>query len=305
MKKIVHKTSIILLLFIITVSFVEAQNHKKKFIVVIDPGHGGKDPGKPRGVAKHNHEKDLNLVIAQQLGKQIRDNMIDVQVYYTRTSDVYVSLDDRVKFAEIAEADYFISVHSNSNPNKWIIGSKIHIDTNSDYVGRALATNILDTIERTTPLKSRGIMNKEDRGYNLYVLKHSTMPSILIECGFLSNKYESQYLNSEKGQTEIAKAIYSGFYSFHRSVYTPSTIDKDAYSIQILATNKKVSNTNPQFKKLANAGLSIQEHHFIRNNKSIYKYTVGNENSSYSAQNLKKRIRGLGFKDAFVVSIKK
>ncbi|NLR90609.1 MULTISPECIES: N-acetylmuramoyl-L-alanine amidase [Flammeovirga] len=288
----------LLLLFCFTLICHNESSAQSKFVVVIDPGHGGKDPGKPRGSKHHKHEKDLNLIIAQRLGLMIRSSMPDVQIYYTRTSDTYVSLEDRVEFAEVANADYFISIHSNSNPNKWIVGAKAHVDTNADQVSVALANKILNSIERNTLLQSRGIMNKADRGYNLFVLKNTTMPSVLIECGFLSNPYERQYLNSVNGQKQVANAIYKGFKEFHEK----KNVQQGMYSIQILATNRKVPATNDKFQVLSRAGLIIKEHKIVRNNKPIYKYTVGTVVSPSAAQNLKLKVRRMGFQDAFVVN---
>ncbi|KXX69734.1 N-acetylmuramoyl-L-alanine amidase [Flammeovirga sp. SJP92] len=291
-------TLILFTLFGLTTN-VKAQS-KKTYVVVIDPGHGGKDPGKPRGSSAYMHEKDINLRIAKKIGMLMRQYMPNIQVYYTRTSDKYISLEDRVDFAEVAQADYFLSIHSNSNPNKWIVGAKAHVDTDQDQVSVALAKVLLNSIEKKTLIQSRGLMNREDRGYNLYVLKNTSMPSVLIECGFLSNPYERKYINSEKGQKEIANAIFQGFQSFHGQSSTPQG---DNYSIQILATNKKVSNTNPHFQKLLSQGHLIKEHEIIRNNKKIYKYTVGNVPTTETAQSLKLRIRNLGFSDAFVVKM--
>ncbi|NME71962.1 N-acetylmuramoyl-L-alanine amidase family protein [Flammeovirga aprica] len=301
LKKLSTAIFITLILFTLSsmTSIVNAQS-KKTYVVVIDPGHGGKDPGKPRGSSAYMHEKDINLRIAKKIGLLMRQHMPNVQVYYTRTSDKYVSLEDRVDFAEVAQADYFLSIHSNSNPNKWIVGAKAHVDTDQDQVSVALAKVLLNSIEKKTLIQSRGMMNRNDRGYNLYVLKNTSMPSVLIECGFLSNPYERKYINSKEGQNEIANAIFQGFQSFHGQSSTPQG---DNYSIQILATNKRVTNTNPHFQKLLNQGHLIKEHEIIRNNKKIYKYTVGNVPTTETAQSLKLRIRRLGFTDAFVVKM--
>lgn len=301
-RKIIHITcTYILLLSLLTFTHkVFAQESNKTYVVVIDPGHGGKDPGKPRGTSSHKHEKDLNLSIAKKIGLLMRHHLPNIQVYYTRTSDKYVSLEDRVGFAEVAKADYFISIHSNSNPNKWIVGAKAHVDTDQDEVSVALAKVLLNSIEKKTLIQSRGMMNKNDRGYNLYVLKNTTMPSVLIECGFLSNPYERKYINSKQGQDQIANAIFLGFKNFHEQKNVPQG---NNYSIQILATNKKVPQSNSQFKVLLNKGHLIREHEVVRNNKRIYKYTVGNVPTTQTAQSLKLRIRNLGFSDAFVVKM--
>ena len=130
--------------------------------------------------------------------------MPNIQVFYTRTSDKYISLEDRVDFADVAKADYFISIHCNSNPNKWIVGTKAHVDTDQDQVSVGLAKDLLNSIEKKTLIQSEGLMNKEDRGYNLYVLKkHFNAPSVLIECGFLSNPYEENTSIQKKDKIRL------------------------------------------------------------------------------------------------------
>ncbi|OHX65902.1 N-acetylmuramoyl-L-alanine amidase family protein [Flammeovirga pacifica] len=296
----IFKQSFTTLLLIFALSLLQLPSfaQTKNFVVVIDPGHGGKDPGKPRGSKVHRHEKDLNLIIARRIGMLIRNSMPDVQIYYTRTNDNYVSLDDRVKFAEHAKANYFISIHSNSNPNKWIVGAKAHIDTDADKISLDLAHSILNSIERNTLIQSRGIMNKNDRGYNLFVLKNTSMPSVLVECGFLSNPHERIYLNSYNGQKEVAEAIYKGFKEFHEKMHQ----QQELYSVQVLATNKKVPHSNSTLKKLTGAGLVINENETTRNHSKIYKYTVGTVATPQAAYRLKMKVRSLGFKDAFVVA---
>ena len=86
---------------------VEAQN----FVVVIDPGHGGRDPG---AIGRKGREKDINLSVALKLGNMIQNNCKDVKVLYTRKSDTFVALDKRAQIANDAKADLFISIHTNS-----------------------------------------------------------------------------------------------------------------------------------------------------------------------------------------------
>ena len=83
----------------------------QEFVVVIDAGHGGKDPG---AVGKKAYEKNINLDVALELGRLIKNNCADTRVVYTRSTDVFVSLDGRAKIANDAKADLFISIHTNS-----------------------------------------------------------------------------------------------------------------------------------------------------------------------------------------------
>ena len=94
---------------VLPTSFLRAEN--KDFTVVIDPGHGGRDPG---AIGRRGKEKNINLSVALKLGKLIQDNCKDVKVLYTRQKDVFVPLDRRAQIANNAKADLFISIHTNS-----------------------------------------------------------------------------------------------------------------------------------------------------------------------------------------------
>ncbi len=102
-----------LAIFCITSGFSQAKDVLKK--VVIDAGHGGNDPG---AIGPHSKEKDVTLAMALQVGKMIKANCPDVEVYYTRTTDVFVELRDRCKIANSKHADFFISIHCNAAEDK-------------------------------------------------------------------------------------------------------------------------------------------------------------------------------------------
>ena len=96
---------------------VGAQAESRDFIVVIDPGHGGRDPG---AIGKRGKEKNINLNVALKLGKLIQNNCKDVSIVYTREKDTFVGLDRRAQIANNAKADLFISIHTNSVVRKHI-----------------------------------------------------------------------------------------------------------------------------------------------------------------------------------------
>ena len=112
-RMILNRLYIIFLLcnlwLVLPTSFLRAEN--KDFTVVIDPGHGGRDPG---AIGRRGKEKNINLSVALKLGKLIQDNCKDVKVLYTRQKDVFVPLDRRAQIANNAKADLFISIHTNS-----------------------------------------------------------------------------------------------------------------------------------------------------------------------------------------------
>lgn len=236
---------------------VSAQKDGKTFKVVIDAGHGGKDPG---CLGKYNKEKDIALNIALKTGKLISDNCPNVKVIYTRSTDVFVELYRRAKIANDNHADLFISFHCNASENKtahgidtWVMG--LHKSDANLAVARAensamlkekdyeqnyggfnpnspesavmfslysaaylnnsilLADKVQKNLIATTHLRDRGV---NQAGY--WVLWAVSMPSILIEMGFLSNPTEEQYLSDDKNRQGIADAIYRAFASYYSQV---------------------------------------------------------------------------------------
>ncbi len=194
--------------------------------VVIDPGHGGKDPGaiSPWGL----REKDINLKVAKLLKKELEKK--GFLVYLTRDKDKFLSLKERVKFAKEKEADLFISIHANFNRNRYIRGVEIYYL--SPYFSQKLKPFYLAKKERNNySLKfwknlcyRNNSISKEfanclveifkEMGFKVtskrakfYVLKYGYVPAILVEIGYLSNYYEERLLRSARYQRQVARAI--------------------------------------------------------------------------------------------------
>lgn len=228
----------------------------KDFVVVIDPGHGGHDPG---AVGKISKEKNINLNVALKLGNMIKKNCDDVKVIFTRTKDVFIPLNRRAEIANNAKADLFISVHTNALANNrtakgastWTLGLA-KSDANlavaqrensvilyeSDYKTRYAGFNPNSAesyiifefmqdkyMEQSVHLASlvqkqfRHTCKRVDRGVHqagFLVLKASAMPSILVELGFISTPEEERYLNSEEGTGTLAKGIYRAFLTYKK-----------------------------------------------------------------------------------------
>jgi N-acetylmuramoyl-L-alanine amidase len=226
-------------------------------IVVIDPGHGGKDPG---SVASGNrgYEKDLALSISKKLGNLITKSMKDVKVIYTRETDEFIPLWQRASIANKNQADLFISVHCNSNESKTPHGTETYVmglhktaenlnvskrengsilleddyESNGEYSGfdpnsdeahiilslyqnayRAqslvLAGEFQEQIESKQIRKNLGV---KEAGF--LVLWKTSMPSILVETGFISNSDDLEFLKSEPGKDAIAKSIYKALENY-------------------------------------------------------------------------------------------
>ena len=228
----------------------------KDFVVVIDAGHGGHDPG---AVGKISKEKNINLNVALKLGNMIKKNCDDVKVIFTRTKDVFIPLNRRAEIANNAKADLFISIHTNALANNrtakgastWTLGLA-KSDANlavaqrensvilyeSDYKTRYAGFNPNSAesyiifefmqdkyMEQSVHLASliqkqfRHTCKRVDRGVHqagVLVLKASAMPSILVELGFISTPEEERYLNSEEGTGTLAKGIYRAFLTYKK-----------------------------------------------------------------------------------------
>lgn len=228
----------------------------KDFVLVIDPGHGGHDPG---AVGSFSKEKDINLRVSLAFGKLVENNCPDVKVIYTRKKDVFIPLSRRAEIANDAKADLFISVHTNAvDGNKtakgastWTLGLartganlEVAKRENSvilyedDYKQKYAGFNpyssesyiIFELIqdqymEQSVSLASiiqkqfKSYAGRIDRGVHqagFLVLKASAMPSVLVELGFISTPAEEKYLNTENGTKELSTSIYNAFLEYKK-----------------------------------------------------------------------------------------
>ncbi len=225
---------------------------KRGFVntVVIDPGHGGREPG---AVGRRSIEKDIALAISLKLGEYIKENIKDVQVIYTRETDVFVPLHERARIANENKADLFISIHANSaasriaegtetfvmglhrsqanlevarRENKSILYEDDYLETYDGFDPNSPEANIIFALYQNAyleqSLQMASLIQREfrdrarriDRGVKqagFLVLYNVTMPGVLVETGFISNAREEAYLMSETGQALLASAIFRAF----------------------------------------------------------------------------------------------
>ncbi len=174
--------------------------------IVIDAGHGGNDPGavgynsSGKAVAYESH---INLAIAKLVGKKLQASGIDV--VYTRESDSYVSLKDRVDLSNKLESRIFLSIHCNAIDKADVGGTQVYYHPASEK-GTILAENIYDKMVELTGLAPKRTQN----GSHLYVIRSTDSPAVLVETAFISNEQDRNYLLSTQGQETIAEAIYQG-----------------------------------------------------------------------------------------------
>ena len=232
--------------------------------VVIDAGHGGKDPG---AHGAYSLEKDVALGIAKKVQAILNDEMPEVNVIMTRSTDKFIELNRRSEIANENKANLFISIHCNSSPEGTggrlrrdggpmilVYGyhrkgeqmealrenASIYIekDYKQNYAGYSesdptalIVLNAFMQKYRRQGILFGELLNKEfidhdgrrSRGVKeqgVLVLAHSAMPSVLVETGYINNTEEEKYLNSEAGQTEIAKSIVRAIKAYSNAVST-------------------------------------------------------------------------------------
>lgn len=177
-------------------------NGNKIYKVVIDAGHGGKDPG-AISVTKRQ-EKEFNLAVALKI-KALLDQEPRIQPYMTRSNDTFVELADRATFANDLGADLFLSIHANSY--------RAEITGTETYYNRESSRAFADVMHKHL-LKATGLPDRKVRQANFAVIRRTTMPAILIEAGYLSNKNDDSVLAKEEIRDRIAKEMVSGIKSY-------------------------------------------------------------------------------------------
>ncbi len=275
------------LLFLISPFLLFAQS--SKFSVVLDAGHGGKDPGALGNSKDKIYERDIALGVVLEIGKLLK-NDADIKTIYTRKTDVFIPLHKRGDIANKADADLFISIHCNSavtnayGTTTYVLGmgktaknfelSKRENDVillEDDYekhydydpnsqefiIGlRLMQEDYQDkSIEfaQIVQNKFKTVGKRKDRGVNqgnLAVLYDSYMPSVLIEIGFLTNKTEEKFLHSKNGQKLIAKSIYKAIKTYK------NRLDQNSID-QIVDSSKNEVETNIK-NIISNSYYSVQ-----------------------------------------------
>ena len=351
---------ILLSTLLVCASFTDdnKKTNSKIRTIVIDPGHGGKDSGTMGTKRFKIYEKHIALAVSLKLGDYIKNAFPDINVVYTRNSDVFLELNERTELANNANADLFISIHcdgfTNSSPSGssvFVMGmsklkanmdvamrenSAIYMEDNyqqkyegfdpksaESYIVFSLMQNthlnqslkIAEEVEKELSFKA----NRKSRGVKqapFYVISRTNMPSILIECGFLTNVKEEEYLHSEIGQEYIASAIFRGFRAYKENFEGIVLIEKNVpvvlNEVTTISTPYKevVSNNELVFKvqigtylkSMLNVTLFKKinsEEHMLN---GTFKYYVGRETDKLLVDKLKNQLKEMGFKGAFVVA---
>lgn len=341
----------------------------KEYVVVIDAGHGGRDPG---AVGKKAREKDINLNVALKLGSLIEKNCPQTRVIYTRKKDVFVSLEKRANIANNAKADLFISIHTNALPK-----GKIARGTETYTLGMARADENLEVAKRENSVilveenyeeHYAGFNPKSSESYIMFefmqdkymeqsvslakliqgqfksharridkgvhqagflVLRATSMPSVLIELGYISTPDEERYLSSETGCQALSQSIYNAFIKYKDGKKdNPTTTTKQSPTppAQVQQPEKKETSTpasnapqggvkkteKPIFKIqiLTSSQMLAEKDRKLKGMKAVYykegnlyKYTYG-ETTDYNEIVRMKKVIENKFKDAFIIAFK-
>ncbi len=332
------------------------QNNTIK-VVCIDAGHGGKDPG-CHGAS--SNEKTVCLNIALKLGAKIKESYPDVKVIYTRDKDVFVELSERAAFANRNKADLFICIHANSaspsafGSETYVLGlhrtesqqkvadrenSAISLEddkgekykdfemTPDAIIARQiqlavfLDQSILFATKMQDEFKKLGRYDRGVKQAGFLVLWKTTMPSVLIETGFLTNPQEEIFLANGENQDKMAGSMFEAFKKYKTQLEGVNTSKEPArapevvsesiekkekepekngnsifFMVQVETSEKKIPLTSSRFK-----GLEVFEYQ----QDGFYKYAVGNfENDFQNANSYKNEMREKGFQHAFVIAFK-
>ncbi len=180
-------------------------------LVILDPGHGGKDPGALGSLAGQSsrvEEKALNLQLARKVSSQLKGK--GVRVMLTRYRDTTVSLEDRVKMANTHSAALFVSLHANSSKaNPQAQGFQIYIAAVASNDTRSAAKQVATSFKRAG-FESHGPAVREDKARPLFVLRQTRGPALLVETGFMSNAQDLSRLVRSDYQDRLAGAIAEG-----------------------------------------------------------------------------------------------
>lgn len=324
-------------------------------VIVIDPGHGGRDPG---ALGSYSYEKNITLAISLKVGQYIQDNIKNVKVIYTRNNDSTVDLEERPRIANKNNAALFISIHANWAKSKSIAGTETYVmglakdqanlevamkenevilledDYSTKYEGfdpKSPESYIMFTLmqniflKQSTDLASkiqtqfREKIDRYDRGVKqagFWVLFTTTMPSVLIETGFVTNLNEEKYLNSNAGQDYVASAIFRACRDYLNEIESKSSIpfarnqkpEPEIMNIPVQSTNSEIKFMIQIANSSAKTDIKPENFKGIENVVEIitpdrFKYATGNFSDYSEAVNYRKKIE-FDFPDAFVIAVK-
>ena len=344
---------LVFLIAVFTCSILSPLHSQQIKTVVIDAGHGGKDPGCHGNFA---FEKEVCLSMALKLGALIKEKFPEIKIIYTREKDVFVELIERANIANRAKADLFICIHANANASEAAFGTETYVlglhrteaqqkvaerensiialedDKGAKYKEIDLSTDAI--IVRQLQLKvflDHSILFAEklqkefkkfgryDRGVKqagFLVLYKTTMPSVLIETGFLTNSTEEKFLGNTSGQSNMATLMFNAFENYRNQIENKITIKNEkkdimleepvtsikvilkdslglVFRVQVESWDQRRDNSYKLFK-----GYEVYEYE----QDNSFKYCIGNFSNYQIAKDYKIELIKKGFQNAFLVA---
>jgi N-acetylmuramoyl-L-alanine amidase len=353
---------------------------RNTFCIVIDPGHGGKDPGCVGSISK---EKDVNLSVSLKIGQLIEKHHPEVRVVYTRKTDVFIPLDERAQIANKQKADLFISIHTNAAKRGGASGTETYtlgLANSEENLSVAMRENSVILMEDDYLQKYEGFDPKSTESYIIFeymqskyleqsvllaseiqqhfvstnrvnrgvrqagflVLRKTSMPAVLVELGFISNKDEERYLASDIGQNALAKSIFVAFSDFKsnydrklgtstesmespQSTESPESESPETSTPATETATMTTPSSTPQSKKtsaveapivykvqilISDKVLSPNDKRFkgygeisYYEDKGVYKYTYGETTDQQKITTMYRKAVN-DFKDAFIIRMK-
>jgi N-acetylmuramoyl-L-alanine amidase len=355
-KRLLQYFALVVSLLLFSSFYAPKNTTTNPFVVVLDAGHGGHDPGNRGNGYK---ESEIALKIVLKLGAELEKNP-NIKVIYTRKKDVFVELFERGAIANRADADLFVSVHCDSHNTSaygagtFVLGLHANkrnlevakkenevilleenyrenyagYDPNApeSFIGLTLMQEeYLDQSIMLASLIQDNFINKlkrKDRSVKqagFIVLHQSYMPSVLVETGFLTNKEEGAYLNSKKGQSEMAVSIANAILSYKKNIELATVDSKRAgdlsetnktvtaseekiyngitFKVQLAASSKKLDPESRNFKGLGEISRHLED--------DLYKYYYGNTSDYNKIQLMKDFAQRKGYPSCYVVAFKK
>ncbi|MGJ8744701.1 N-acetylmuramoyl-L-alanine amidase family protein [Polaribacter sp.] len=323
--------------FLMNFSSVIAQ---KKYVVVIDAGHGGRDPG---NLGNGYKEKNIALKVALVVGKELVKKK-DIKVIYTRSSDVFIDLWKRGDIANHAKADLFVSIHCDSHTSNaygagtFVLGLRgnkqnleiakrenavillednykdkyIGFDPNSaesviglsllqeENLDKSLTIASLIQTNFTSQLKRHDRKVKQD---NFQVLRETIMPSVLVELGFLTNKIEGRFLNSKRGQLKMGNSIADaiGNYINNLKLNTVSDNVVDTNGDSSILYKVQIASGKNKLTTKSYNFKGLKDVERIKVN-TFYKYYYGSSSNYNEVKKSLQTAKTKGYKSAFIVA---
>ncbi len=315
---------------------------QKKYTIVLDAGHGGKDPG---NLGNGFKEKNIALSVALIVGKELQKNK-DIKVLYTRSKDVFIDLWKRGAIANNAKADLFVSIHCDSHTSNaygagtFVLGLRgnkqnleiakrenavVLLEDNYREKYKGFDPNSVESVVGLSLLQEENLdksleiasliqnnfafkLKRNDRKVkqdNFQVLRETIMPSVLVELGFLTNRNEGRYLNSKRGQLQMGKSVAEAIENYISNLKLNTVIDQVVEGETIEVVEYKIQIASGR-NKIATKSYNFKGLTDVQRVKvgAFYKYYYGVTSSYKQAKSSLKKAKAKGYKSAFIVAFK-